>query len=314
MQQTLDRVSAPHLFENAIIVCAQAQAEMVGAAAPQCGLIIEPVPRGSAAAVALAAHRLPAESIMLVLPSDHHVSDPSPLYRAIEVALPATREGRLVTFGIKPFRPETGYGYIEAGPPIAEGVLKALGFVEKPAREKAAELISSGHSYWNSGMFMFTAGAFLRELERHAPEIHDATRAAIRGAATNGLRTSPDVATLAQSPTDSIDYAVMEHSDRIAVVPLDMGWSDVGNWSAVFDLADKDANENVLDDRSHALGARNCLIRSSGPKVIAIGVEDLVIVATAEHILVVPRSDAQRVREAADIASGSAAAPSSSDS
>jgi mannose-1-phosphate guanylyltransferase/mannose-1-phosphate guanylyltransferase/mannose-6-phosphate isomerase len=150
-------------------------------------------------------------------------------------------------------------------------------------------------------MFQFTAGAFLDELRQYAPAIHDATRASIAGASSSGSRVRPDPDALERSPSDSIDYAVMEHSHRIAVVPLDMQWSDVGSWAAVHKLSSKDEDGNVAEN-GHAIDSRNCLIRSSGPTVVAIGVEDLVIVATPDHVLVVPRSEAQRVREAAALA------------
>ena len=242
---------------------------------------------------------------MLVLPSDHHIADPKPLLDAIRKATPVAQAGRLVTFGIRPTRPETGYGYITSGPPLSEGVFEASGFVEKPGAEAAQGLMDSGTAYWNSGMFLFSAGTLLDELKRHAPEIEAAAAAASAAATRDANRTMPDGGALQACPSTSIDYAVMEHSDRIAVVPLELDWSDVGSWAAVYDLALKDGEGNVVEDGSRAIDSSGCLIRSNGPKIVAIGVEDLVIVATADAVLVVPRSEAQRVREATETRAGS---------
>jgi mannose-1-phosphate guanylyltransferase/mannose-1-phosphate guanylyltransferase/mannose-6-phosphate isomerase len=181
-------------------------------------------------------------------------------------------------------------------------VYEAQSFVEKPPQDLAEELTASGTAFWNSGMFLFTAGALLDELRRHAPDIHAATLAAMTGAKGSGNLIRPNAAALEPCRSTSIDYALMEHSDRIAVVPIDLDWSDVGSWASVYDLSAKDGDGNVVDDGSHVLGGRGCLVRSNGPRVVAIGVEDLVIVATAEQVLVVPRSEAQRVREAAALA------------
>ncbi|HJR82333.1 MAG TPA: sugar phosphate nucleotidyltransferase, partial [Sphingomicrobium sp.] len=260
-------------------------------------------PRGSAAAVAMAAEVVAPDDVLLVLPSDHHIGDPDSLLKAIRAALPVAEAGRLVTFGIRPTRAETGYGYVRSGAAISEGVLEADSFVEKPAREMAEKLAASGAAYWNSGMFLFTAGAMLEELTRHAPDIHAATSAAMARAKAQGNFVHPDAEALQPCPATSIDYAVMEYSGRIAVVPVELDWSDVGSWAAVYDLSAKDSEGNVVDSGSHVLGGHGCLVRSDGPNVVAIGVEDLVIVATKDQVLVVPRSEAQRVREAAALSS-----------
>jgi mannose-1-phosphate guanylyltransferase len=150
-------------------------------------------------------------------------------------------------------------------------------------------------------MFMFKAGAFLDELQRHAPAIHAATRAAIGDAAINDDRVRPGEAALENCPSTSIDYAVMEHSDRIAVVPIQLDWSDVGSWAAVYDIEPKDADGNVFDTRSHVLGSSGCLVKSTGPQIVVIGAEKLMVIATGEHVLVAPIAEAQRVREAAEL-------------
>ncbi len=219
VEQTLERVGDPDLFAPPMIVGAAPQAGEVGKLAPNARLILEPIPRGSAAAVALAALATDEDAIMLILPSDHYITDPAPLYEAVRRGLPAAEAGHLITFGIEPERPETGYGYITGGDPIGNGVLEARSFVEKPAKEVAEQLIRSGKAYWNSGMFMFSAGAMRRELERHSPEIYWAAKAAMERASVEGQGTTPDRDALVDCPVTSIDYAVMEHSDRVAVVP-----------------------------------------------------------------------------------------------
>ena len=298
LEQTLERVRRQELFGPPTIVGAAAQADEVGRLAPEACLILEPVPRGSAAAVALACLAMDPEAVLLILPSDHYITDPARLYEAVKRSLPAARAGHLITFGIQPGQSETGYGYITGGQSISPGVLEAQSFIEKPTKDVADRLIEAGNAFWNSGMFMFSAGAMLAELELHAPGIYAATKSAMERAATDGNRISPDRAALADCPNTSIDYAVMEHSDRIAVVPVQLAWSDVGSWAAVFDLSSKDSHGNAVDTRSNALDCRNCFVRSTGPQVITIGVEDLIVIATADQVLVVPVSEAQRVREA----------------
>ena len=301
LERTLARVSDANLFAQPMIVCAEPQAAEISALAPASKLILEPFPRGSAAAIAMAAEALGRDDLILVLPSDHNIDDPAPLVDAIRLALPSAQEGRLVTFGIKPTHAETGYGYIRSGEQLSEGVFEAQSFVEKPPQEVAKQLASSGSAFWNSGMFLFSAGALLDELERHAPDIRAATSAAMLRAMQEKNLILPNAEALDPCPATSIDYAVMEHSDRIVVVPLELDWSDVGSWAAVYDLSSKDAHGNVIEEGSQVLGGKGCLVKSTGPRIVAIGVDDLVIVATADHVLVVPRSEAQRVREAASL-------------
>lgn len=300
IEQTLSRVSNEAVYRRPLIVGASSQADEVASLAPAAELILEPCPRGSAAAVAFAALAVDRDAILLILPSDHHIADTTPLDDAVRRALPAAESGRLVTFGIRPAFAETGYGYITAGAEISTGVLEAISFIEKPAIELATDLVASGTAFWNSGMFMFRAGALLDELKRHSPAIFAAAEAAMSHASRSEGQTTPCAAALEGCPSTSIDYAVMEHSDRIAVVPVKLDWSDVGSWAAVYDLGTKDLDGNVLGRGGTALGSSGCLIRSDGPEIVAVGVKDLIVVATNDHVLVVPRSDAQRVREAAE--------------
>lgn len=301
LEQTLDRVRDEAVFAAPLIVGAAPQAEEIGRLSPNVRLILEPIPRGSAAAVAFAALASRPDDVLLVLPSDHRVGDTRPLLDAIRRAKPAAQSGRLVTFGIRPKGPETGYGYISAGDEIGNGVLAVNSFIEKPVRERAIELVDSGAAFWNSGMFMFRADAFLDELERHAPEISAATRAAMADAAGDGRNAQPNEAALADCPSTSIDYAVMEHSDRIAVVPIALDWSDVGSWAAVYDIEPKDTDGNVVGARSHVIDSSGCLLKSDGPQIVVIGGEKLMVIATGDHVLVAPISESQRVREAAEL-------------
>jgi mannose-1-phosphate guanylyltransferase len=300
LAQTLQRVGDPGLFHPPIIVGAAGQAEEISHIAGKASLILEPCARGSAAAVAFAALSVLEDAVLLVLPSDHHVTDSGPLLEAVRRGLPTASAGRLVTFGIQPTRAETGYGYVVGGAAIEDGVLNAETFIEKPAKDIAEKLLQSGNAFWNSGMFMFSAGAFLKELQRHAPQIYEATKAAFAQAGREGSRTTPDSDAMEECPSTSIDYAVMERSDRIAMIPIELDWSDVGSWAAVYELGSKDSDGNVVSANSRAIDSNGCLIRSDGPSIVAIGVEDLVVIATGDHVLIVPRSEAQRVREAAD--------------
>ena len=301
VEQTLERVGDAELFLPPLIVGAAGQADEVARLARGARLLLEPCPRGSAAAVALAALAVHRDEVLLILPSDHHIGDPEPLFEAVRRAVPVAQDGYLVTFGIRPAHAETGYGYITASGEIAPGVRQASTFVEKPTLEAATELVNSGAAFWNSGMFLFSAGAFLDELRMHAPAIHEAAEAATRAAVIDGARTTPDKAALETCPSTSIDYAVMERSSRIAVVPIELDWSDVGSWAAVYGLADKNADGNVVDARSHAIDTRGSLLRSQGPEIVTIGVENLIVIATGDHVLVAPLSEAQRVREAAEL-------------
>jgi mannose-1-phosphate guanylyltransferase/mannose-1-phosphate guanylyltransferase/mannose-6-phosphate isomerase len=304
LEQTIERVRNSEIFGPPVIVGAASQADDLNQLAPGARVILEPCPRGSAAAVAFAALAASPESLLLVLPSDHRIGDSAPLLDAIRKARPIAEAGYLITFGIEPTGPETGYGYITAGDTLGDGVLEAESFVEKPPRNRAIALVDSGKAFWNSGMFLFKAGAFLDELKRHAPAIHSAAQAAMNASAIDGDRVTPAEAQLVDCPSTSIDYAVMEHSDRIAVVPVKLDWSDVGSWAAVYEIEPKDADGNVLDDRSYVIGSSGCLVKSTGPQIVVIGAERLMVIATADHVLVAPLSEAQRVREAAELLRG----------
>jgi mannose-1-phosphate guanylyltransferase/mannose-1-phosphate guanylyltransferase/mannose-6-phosphate isomerase len=298
---TAGRVADEELFSAPVLVAAAGHAEAIEAALPGLGaLILEPQAKNTAPAIALAALAAEADDVLLVLPSDHLIADSAGFRDAVRRALPFAQEGWLVTFGMKAERGETGYGYIERGPALGEGVHQAVRFVEKPDAASAGRYAAGGRHDWNGGIFLIRAGAYLEALAEHAPEIAGAAKAAMAGARREGRRIHPGAAAFAASPSQSIDYAVMEKAAKVAVVPCAIGWSDVGSWEALHQVAARDEAGNAIAGDVLALGARNCLIRSEGPLVAAIGVEDLVVIATADAVLIVPRAQSQRVREAVE--------------
>jgi mannose-1-phosphate guanylyltransferase/mannose-6-phosphate isomerase len=296
-EQTLDRFGEH--FGSPIIVANRAQEEdLRTAAADGATIILEPCKRDSAAAIALAACLADEAELLLVCPSDHHIGDIAAFHTAIGIAREAAETGRIVTFGIEPDRPETGFGYIAAG--AGEGLRPVARFVEKPPLEKARQMLEAGGHYWNAGIFLASAGSWREELEKHAPAILRSAREALDKAVCDGAVKRVDEGAFARAPSQSIDYAVMEHSDRVSVVPVSMGWSDIGSWQSLVDASEKDEHGNALSADVLALDCKDTLVRSDGPKVAAIGVEGLVIVATAEAVLVMRPEEAQRVREAAE--------------
>lgn len=302
-EQTLDRFGQH--FGAPIIVANRAQeAELSGLAGKSATIILEPCKRDSAGAIALAASLADDDELLLIAPSDHHIADVAAFITAIGLARPAAEAGHIVTFGIEPDHPATGFGYIAARE--GEGVRGVARFVEKPPLERALAMLDQGGHYWNAGIFLASAKTWREELERHAPAILAAARDALGKATREGAIIRVDEEAFARSPSKSIDYAVMELSDRVSVVPVSMGWSDIGSWQALVDASDKDASGNALHADVLAIDCKNTLVRSSGPKVAAIGVEGLVIVATPEAVLVMRPEDAQRVREAAEWFEGKA--------
>ena len=266
-----------------IVVTAREQALAVRAEVADARLVLEPCARGTAAAVALAAVEAAPGELLLVMPSDHHIEDEAAFREAVAIAAPLAAEGWLVTFGIAPDRAETGYGYIRRGEALSTGAWRAARFAEKPDRETAGAWLAEGGWDWNAGIFLFARDAVLIALQLHAPAVLEALRGDFEAA-----------------PNLSIDKAVMEKADKVAVVPAAMGWSDIGSWESLHALGPLDEDGNLLAGDVVAPDSRNCLVRSDGPVVVALGVEDLVIVATERAVLVVPRGETQRVREAID--------------
>jgi mannose-1-phosphate guanylyltransferase len=260
--------------------------------------ILEPFGRNTAPAIAAAALQVAKmhgpDAILLVLAADHLIANQAGFQKAVIEAIDLAQQGKLVTFGIEPDAPETGYGYIEA-----DGN-RVLRFVEKPVLEKAKEYLASGHFLWNSGIFCFAAGTMLQQMEKHCPAILSATRACMeqsRLATGNGFsQLELDPAAFKNVPDDSIDYAVMEKSDQVAVVPCNIGWSDIGSWTALGDLATPDANGNRVAGEALLHNTRNTTIQSNGRLVGTVGVENLIIIDTPDAVLVADKSCAQDVK------------------
>jgi len=297
LAQTAERVTDPELFAAPLVVAGKDQAAGIAAVLPKAEMILEPAAKNTAPAIALAALAMDKDDVMLVLPSDHLVTEPERFREAVRRALPYAQDGWIVTFGMKPERAETGYGYIERGAALDEGIHHAVRFVEKPDAATAGRYAASGRYDWNGGIFLMRAGTYLAELRKHAPRIAKAARAAMAGAQKKGRRLHPDAAAFAESPSESIDYAVMEKAEKIAVVPVAIGWSDVGSWEALLDRLERDSSGNALKGDVLEMGTKNCLIRSEGPLVAAIGIEDLVVIATADAVLIVPRALSQKVKD-----------------
>ena len=264
------------------------------------GILLEPLGRNTAPAVAIAALQATAsgaDPLLLILAADHVINSPERFRATVAAGIPAAEAGRLVTFGIVPTAPETGYGYIEAAQPLdPEAPVPIARFVEKPDLATAEAFLATGRFTWNSGMFLFRASAILSELERLAPEVVSACRAALD-------QDSPDLEFLrlereafANCPNVALDVAVMEKTDRGAVLPLDADWSDVGSWGALWETGEQDAAGNVLRGRVISENSRNCYLRSEHRLVVGLGVEDLVVVETDDVVLVAHRDRAQEVK------------------
>lgn len=258
--------------------------------------ILEPFGRNTAAAIAAAALHVAAthgdDALMLVLAADHLIVDQQAFAAAVDAACVLARSGKLVTFGIRPDAPETGYGYIEA-----DGN-KVLRFIEKPSLDKAREYLESGHFLWNSGMFCFSAAAMLRAMELHCPDILEATKACLQQSrVAEGKRfTQLKADSFVDVREESIDYAVMEKSSDVAVVPCDIGWSDIGSWTAIGNLTEADAEGNRIEGEVLLHDVSNCYIQSRDRLVGAVGIDNLVIIDTPDALLVADRSRAQDVK------------------
>jgi mannose-1-phosphate guanylyltransferase/mannose-6-phosphate isomerase len=263
--------------------------------------LLEPVGRNTSPAIAAAAALLldeGADPVMVVLPADHVIRDVPAFQRALGQAVDAAVGGRLVTFGLRPDRPETGFGYIKAGPGGGPA-LPVERFIEKPDLATAGRFLAEGGYYWNSGMFVWRASAILAEIEKHLPEVA-AVLAELRSAWKQGDAAAAMKAHFQRMPSVSIDYGVLEKSANVSLVPCDIGWSDVGSWDAIHDIADKDARGNAFQGNVLALDCANTLIRGGKRLIAAIGVEDLCVVETPDAILISKRGQSQRVREVVD--------------
>ncbi len=307
LQQTVRRVADRQGFAAPLLVANEEHRFIIAeqlreiAAVPR-ALLLEPVGRNTAPAACIAALALTEaepDPLMLVMPSDHMIGDVVAFADAVERAATAARAGALVSFGIAPQRAETGYGYIRRGGELdgAEGVFAVAEFVEKPGPEQAEAYVASGEHSWNSGIFLFPARVYLDEVERLRPDMVAACREALATAQRDSDFVRLGREAFAACENDSIDYAVMEHTRRAAVVPVGMGWSDVGSWDALWEMGAKDPHGNSIEGNVVAEDTRNCYLRSEAGLVAAIGIEDLVVVATADAVMVAPRNRTQDVKK-----------------
>ncbi|MGQ0848277.1 MAG: mannose-1-phosphate guanylyltransferase [Actinomycetota bacterium] len=258
-------------------------------------VIAEPTGRNTAPAVAAAALLADPDDLLLVVPADHHIADRNAFLEAVRIAQSRAESGQLVTFGVVPTRVEEGYGYIVTDEASNDGgALRMERFVEKPAAVDAAALIDAG-ALWNSGMFLFRASVILEELDRHCPGVTEPVQRAIESAKTTDrvIGLGPE---FGDAPGVPIDVAVMERTDHGWVVPLDAGWSDLGSWSGLWEIGDRDENDNVTVGRVVELEVSKSYIRSEGPLVGVVGMDDLIVVATPDAVLICPRSDPEGVK------------------
>jgi mannose-1-phosphate guanylyltransferase/mannose-1-phosphate guanylyltransferase/mannose-6-phosphate isomerase len=309
LQETLNRLSGWAKIDPPIVVCGNDHRFMVAEQlralniTPK-SIILEPIGRNTAPAIAAAALTLLNEpdALMLVLPADHVILDVDAFERAVMLAINAAEAGRLVTFGIQPNSPETAYGYIQSGAaiPEADGCFDVSQFVEKPNLETAESYLESGDFFWNSGMFLFKPSVYLAELEKFKPEIIKQVKLALESSYQDLDFCRLEEKAFTASPSDSIDYAVMEQTSLAAVVPVDIGWNDVGSWAALWDVQAKDADGNSLRGDVFTLNVQGSLIRSESRIVAAIGVSDLIVVETSDAILVAHKDYSQEVKKVVD--------------
>jgi mannose-1-phosphate guanylyltransferase/mannose-6-phosphate isomerase len=307
LQDTIVRLDGVVPRANVSVVTAALQREIVHWQArevlEQVEIVSEPVGRNTAPAIALMAfklHKRNPGALLLVVPSDHYISDPAAFHEALGRALPFVKKGRIVTFGIKPTRPETGFGYINAGKDRGDGVYDVSRFVEKPDLKTARAYLKDGGYYWNSGMFFFKASAMIGELKAHMPETHK-----IFSAASRHLNTAREDEALAKAygavKEQSIDYGVMERSKRVSMVTASFPWSDIGSWNALEEVMDTDRKGNVRHGNVATIDCEGSIFFTGTKLVAGIGLRDMVVVDTKDATLIAPKSEVQRVKDMVDL-------------
>jgi mannose-1-phosphate guanylyltransferase/mannose-6-phosphate isomerase len=311
LQETILRLSGSPSFAPPVIIANEEHrfiiAEQMRAAGvtPE-AIILEPIGRNTAPAVALAClhiEKTDPDALMLVMPSDHVIQDVEAFLAAVDTAAGAVRKnGLLATFGIEPQKAETGYGYIQKGEalPALKGCFKVKRFVEKPDVATAEGYLAAGDYFWNSGLFLFSVAGFRQEMNHFAPDILGACEAAMTRQTADLSFIRPDSEAFKACPANSIDYAVMEHTKLAAVIPVSMGWSDVGSWTALWEIGRKDTNGNVISGDVININTKKSLLRSEGPAIAAVGLEDMIIVATKDAVLVADKKYAQDVKQVVD--------------
>lgn len=297
-EATLARCSAQAGFCSPVVVTGDAHLPHVEAqlgADPAATVIVEPSARNTAAAIALAALRLPDDAVMLVCPSDHHIGDCDAFAAAASAAARLASEGWLVAFGIDAKSPETGFGYLKRGEPVGDAGFRVAAFVEKPDLARASVFLADGGYSWNGGIFAFRVKDFLAELRAFRPAIAEAAQRAVAQGHADGRRFYPDAAAFAEIESELVDYAVMENTARAAMVPADMDWSDIGNWQALHVARARDADGNSTAGAVELVDCRNVLVDSDGPRVSVIGLENIIVVVDGNDVLVTSADGVQKV-------------------
>ncbi|SFM82059.1 mannose-1-phosphate guanylyltransferase/mannose-6-phosphate isomerase [Marinobacter pelagius] len=304
LQATLGRLEGVKASDPTIICNDEhrflAAEQMRQAGCTQSRIILEPMGRNTAPAIALAALEATAggdDPVLLVLAADHLIADIDAFQQQVAVALPLAEKGKLITFGIVPTCPETGYGYIQRGVEVGEGAFAVSRFVEKPDLKTATEYVASDEYFWNSGMFMFRASRYLEELRKFQPDILNACHSAMSSTTQDMDFVRVDAGAFEVCPEDSVDYAVMEKTKDAAVVPLDAGWSDIGSWSSLWSVSDRDTKRNALSGDVIAVETEDTLVRADHRLVATLGVKDLVVVETKDAVLVAHKDKVQDVKK-----------------
>ena len=303
LQDTVGRLAGnANLADECLVVCNEAHrflvAEQLRAIDQPATIVLEPDGRNTAPAAALAAFlalQSAKDALLLIMPADHVVRDVAAFHTALALGVEAAEQGKLVTFGIVPTHPETGYGYVQAKP-NGEGPVPIESFVEKPDLETARGYVAGGEHFWNSGMFLFSAGTYLQELAAFAPEIHEHVSESVENATIDEDFVRPDAAAFAASPSDSIDYAVMEKTAAGMMVPLDAGWSDVGSWAALHEVRKADGSGNTIDGDVVTHECTNSFIQAESMLVTAVGLDNVAVIQTKNSVLVVNKDRAQDVK------------------
>lgn len=299
LQETVERLSDLEI-DTCITICNEDHRFFVAQQLKEINItskiILEPEGRNTAPAIALAA-LAEKDSLLLVLSADHVIQDPNSFCESVMKAIPVAESGKLVTFGVVPDKPHTGYGYIKAGSDSKDNFsFNVDQFVEKPSLDKAKEFLESGNYYWNSGMFLFKARKYLDELHHFAPSIYLSCKQAMDKSVidTDFIRPSPDI--FKSCPADSIDFAVMEKTNEAEVVPVDIGWSDLGSWSALWDISTKDSNGNFLDGDVITLNTKNSYIKTEQQLVSVIGLDNVVIIVSKDSVMVCDKDSTEDVK------------------
>jgi mannose-1-phosphate guanylyltransferase/mannose-6-phosphate isomerase len=310
LQATLTRLNGLEELDLPIVVCNEEhrfttaeQLHEINGEEALGDILLEPVGKNTAPAVALAAiHALQKhdDALLLVLPADHVVRDRDVFQQAVRKAVAAAKDDHMVTFGVVPTKPETGYGYVRRGDSIGDSLYRVSQFVEKPDMEKAKAYVDSGEYYWNSGMFLFKASLYLDELGELNPKMVDACQLALDQSQhdLDFIRLGKEA--FLSCPSDSIDYAVMEKTSKAAMVPLDAGWNDIGSWDALWEIESKDADGNVLRGDVLAHDSKECMVRAEDKLVTLVGVENLVVIETKDAVLVASKDSVQDVKTIVD--------------